>query len=101
MARVLAQAVHYPRPEFRADLIDTMRGLHAATAGLDGLESIGAFEDVEGGRIIAISLWSSPEAMGAGMAAVGSAVADVPFDVWELQPSELSMMPETAITTEV
>jgi hypothetical protein len=35
------------------------------------------------------------------MAAVGSAVADVPFDVWERQPSELIMMPETVITTEV
>ncbi|MDG6106340.1 hypothetical protein Daura_19555 [Dactylosporangium aurantiacum] len=94
MTRVLAQAVHYPHPEHHADLVAAMQGNYAATAGLEGLESIGGFEDTAGGRLVAISLWSSMEHFQAGMAVLGAAIADVPFHLWERRPSEMTVMPE-------
>jgi len=94
--RVLAQAVHYPKPEHRADLIAAMGRLRTASFGLDGLEEIGGFEDVEGDRIVAISVWASAAAMQAGMPVLGAAIADVPFEKWERQPGSLQVFPQVA-----
>jgi quinol monooxygenase YgiN len=96
MPRILAQAVHYPKPEHREDLIAAMKRLAAATEGLAGLDEIGGFEDAADGRIVAISVWSSPEAMQAGMPALGAAIADVPFDEWERQPGTMTFLPQVA-----
>jgi hypothetical protein len=96
MHRVMAQAVHYPRPEHREDLLAAMKRLAAASEGLAGLEEIGAFEDAEGGRIVAISVWASPEAMQAGLPVLGGAIADVPFDAWERQPGSMQFLPQVA-----
>jgi hypothetical protein len=96
MARILARALHHPKPEHRADLIAAMKRLAAAADGLAGLDEIGAFDDTEGGRLVAISVWASPEAMQAGMPVLGAALADVPFDQWESQPSSMAIMPEVA-----
>ena len=94
--RFLAQAVHYPKPEHRADLIAAMAAMRAASAGVPGLEEIGGFEDADGGRIIAISVWSSLEAMQSGMATLGAAIADVPFGEWERQDHSLQAFPQVA-----
>jgi len=51
MSRVLARALHYPKPEHREDLIAAMKRLAAA-------------------------------------------VADVPFDEWDSQPSSMAFMPQ-------
>jgi hypothetical protein len=96
MARVLARALHYPKPEHREDLIAAMKRLAAAAEGVAGLDEIGAFEDTEGGRLVAISVWASPEAMRAGLPVLGAAIADVPFDEWESQPSSMAFMPQVA-----
>ena len=96
MPRILAQAVHYPKPEHREDLIGAMKRLAAATEGLAGLDEIGGFEDAEGGRIVAISVWASPEAMQAGMPVLGAAIADVPFDEWERRPGSMTFLPQVA-----
>ena len=94
--RFLAQAVHYPKPEHRDDLVAAMATMRAAATGVPGLEEIGGFEDADGGRIIAISVWSSLEAMQAGMATLGAAIADVPFDRWERQERSLLAFPQVA-----
>ena len=49
MSRVMAQAVHHPKPEHRA-----------------------------------------------GLPVIGAAIADVPFDVWERQPSTMTFLPQVA-----
>lgn len=94
--RVLAQAIHFPKPEHRDDLVAAMGRLRAAAAGVDGLEEIGGFEDPDGGRIVAISVWTSAEAMQAGLPVLGAAVADVPFAVWERQPGSMQFLPQVA-----
>lgn len=94
MPRVLLHATHYPRPDHVEDLLAAMADLGAAADGLDGLEEIGAFRDEDGDRIVAISLWSSPEALQAGTPTLLGAVAHVPFDEWERRPRELVVLPE-------
>ncbi|WIM93145.1 antibiotic biosynthesis monooxygenase [Actinoplanes oblitus] len=94
--RFLAQAVHYPKPEHRDDLVAAMDRMRAASAGVPGLEQIGGFEDADGGRIIAVSIWSSLEALQAGMATLGGAIADVPFAEWERREHSLEFFPQVA-----
>ena len=96
MPRVMAQAVHYPKPDHREDMLAAMTRLKAAAEGLDGLDEIGGFEDAEGARIVAISVWASPEALQAGMPVLGAAIADVPFDEWERQPGTMTFLPQVA-----
>ncbi|GIE30657.1 hypothetical protein Ait01nite_037020 [Actinoplanes italicus] len=94
--RVLAQVVHYPKAEHRDDIVAAMGRLRAASEGVAGLEEIGGFEDSAGGRLIAISVWSSMEAMRSGMAALGAAIADVPFGQWERQEHLMEVFPQVA-----
>ncbi|GIF40268.1 hypothetical protein [Actinoplanes xinjiangensis] len=94
--RVLAQVVHHPKPEHRDDIIAAMGRLRAASEGVGGLEEIGGFEDTESGRIIAVSVWSSMEAMRSGMAVLGAVIADVRFGEWERQEHSLAVFPQVA-----
>lgn len=97
MSRVLLHAVHYPHAEHRDDLLAAMARLNDAAADLEGLEAIGAFSDTAGDRVIAISLWSSPDALQAGMGRLFASLGDVPFDQWERRPRELLTLPEAAV----
>jgi quinol monooxygenase YgiN len=97
MPRVMFQVVHHPHPEHVDDLLDAMRRIYDAAPGVPGLEAIGAFRDDEGGRVFAVSLWSSPEAMEAGMQQLFAWVGELPFDVWERQPYEALVLPEVAV----
>jgi quinol monooxygenase YgiN len=94
--RVLFHAVHHPHPEHLDDLLAAMRRLTAAAQGLDGLEEIGAFLDRDGMRVVAISVWSSAEALQAGSGTLFAGLGDVPFDEWERRPRELLTLPEVA-----
>ena len=94
--RVLAQAVHTPLPEHRDDILAAMRRMNAAAAGIDGLEAVGAFDDADAGQLVAITLWSSLEAMQAGMQRLGAVVADVPFDRWETGEPSFTVLAEVA-----
>jgi hypothetical protein len=94
--RVLFHAVHHPHPEHLDDLLGAMRRLNELAAGIEGLEEIGAFHDAEGGRVVAVSVWSSPEALQAGSAVLFAGLGEVPFDEWETRPRELMTLPEVA-----
>jgi quinol monooxygenase YgiN len=97
MSRVLFHVVHYPHPEHLDDLLGSMRAIMEAAPAVEGLESIGAYADEAGGRIFAISVWASPEALEAARATLFASVADLPFDVWERQPRERLMLPEVEL----
>lgn len=96
MPRVMAQVVHFPKPEYRADLLAAMGRLRAAVEHLPGLDEIGGFEDPESGRIVAVSVWASEEALQAGMPALGAAIEGLPFDVWEREHYTMSILPQVA-----
>lgn len=97
MPRVLFHVTHHPRPEHRDDLLGAMTKVNAAAEGVPGLEAIGAFSDAAAGRVVAISLWSSPEAMQSGLQRLFAGVGEIPFDRWEERPSEALVLPETAV----
>ncbi len=93
MSRVLAHATHYPHPSHTDDLLGAMGRLSGLAGEVPGLDEIGAFVDGDGGRVIAISVWASPEAMQAGMAQLLGALGEVPFDVWSGSPARWSCCP--------
>lgn len=99
MPRVLFHATHYPHPEHLDDLLAAMSRITAAAPGVPGLEEIGAFTDTDHGRVLAISIWSSPQVLQAGMTQLFASLGDVPFDEWERQPRELLTLPEATLPT--
>ncbi|MEJ2865766.1 hypothetical protein [Actinomycetospora flava] len=96
VARVLFQVVHFPRPEYRDDMLAAMAVIRETSAHIAGLDEIGAFEEPDGSRIVAISVWSSPEALEAGAAVLFASIAELPFDVWETRPAESATLTQVA-----
>lgn len=96
MSRVLFHVTHFPHPEHRDDLLAAMGHVSAAAPGIHGLDEIGAFAEPDSDRVVAISVWSSVEAMQAGMGELFASIGDLPFDHWESRPHEALVMPEVA-----
>jgi hypothetical protein len=89
--RVMVTVRHHPRPEHRQDLLDAMSRINASSAQVPGLILDAAFEE-EQGSILAVSLWSSPEAVQPGMAQLLGFAGDVDLSAWESRPPEMSML---------
>jgi hypothetical protein len=96
VSRVLFQVVHFPKPEHRDDMIAAMDVIRQKSAHIDGLDEIGAFSEPDGSRIVAISVWASPEAMQAGMGELFASVGDLPLDQWETRPYESATLAQVA-----
>ncbi|GAA4787783.1 hypothetical protein GCM10023200_22540 [Actinomycetospora chlora] len=96
VSRVLFQVVHYPKPEYRDDMLAAMNTIRETSARIAGLDEIGAFEEPDRSRIVAISVWASPEALQTGAAELFASIADLPFDVWETRPSEAATLTQVA-----
>jgi hypothetical protein len=82
-------ALHYPKPGHVQDLLGAMQRLKDALQGAPGLLHIGAWQEEATTRIVALSIWDSPEAFQGALGRIGAAVVDVPFGEWELRPREL------------
>lgn len=89
--RVMVTVRHHPRPEHRQDLLDAMHRINAASTQVPGLLLDAAFEE-EQGSILAVSLWSSPEAVQPGMARLLALAGDVDLPAWESRPPEMSVL---------
>lgn len=89
-------AIHHPTPEHAADLIDAMARFGDRLEAMPGMLQASAWRDGE--RIVAISMWDSPEAFMAAGPAMATAVADVPFADWEERPRELFRLDEIGMT---
>ncbi|WP_433782228.1 hypothetical protein ACQPX6_20260 [Actinomycetospora sp. CA-101289] len=96
VSRVLFQVVHFPKPEHRDDMLAAMGVIRETSAHIVGLDEIGAFEEPDGSRIVAISVWASPEAMQAGMGELFASIGELPFDVWEYRPAESATLAQVA-----
>jgi quinol monooxygenase YgiN len=96
LSRVLFQVVHFPKPEYRDDMLAAMAVIRETSARIEGLDEIGAFEEPDRSRIVAISVWASPEALQAGMGELFASIADLPFDVWETRPAESATLNQVA-----
>jgi quinol monooxygenase YgiN len=96
VSRVLFQVVHFPKPEHRDDMIAAMDVIRSTSRHIEGLDEIGAFSEPDGSRIVAISVWASPEAMQAGMGELFASVGDLPLDRWETRPYESATLTQVA-----
>jgi hypothetical protein len=61
--RYLFMAFHYPKPEYRNDLLTWIHRVGAALRAQLGLLQLGDFDDVAHGRIVAVSIWESGGAL--------------------------------------
>jgi len=82
-------AIHYPKPETEARLIEAMHRLGTAVQNQPGLSYMNAHKDAQRGVIVAISLWDTQEAMLAAGPLMMGVTKDVPFDDWEAKPREI------------
>lgn len=96
MSRVLFQVVHFPKPEHREDMLAAMDVIRETSAHIDGLDEIGAYEEPDGSRIVALSIWASPEAMQAGMGQLFASVGELPLDRWETRPYDSATLTQVA-----
>jgi len=55
--RYLFMAFHYPKPEYRDDLIRWIGRVSAALRAQPGLLTVADFDDPASGRIVAVSIW--------------------------------------------
>jgi hypothetical protein len=74
--------IHYPKPEYRADLLASMHRVDAAAEGQPGLVRINAWSELDGDRLVGISIWESMDALAAARPIIFAVVEDDPFDLW-------------------
>ncbi len=90
-AEVMVTVRHHPRPEHRQDLLDAMRRIHAASGEVPGLIVEAAFDE-EQGSVLAISVWSSVEAVRPGMQQLLGSAGEIDLEAWESAPPEMTML---------
>ena len=78
----LHMSIHRPHPQYATDLAASMQHFGEALATQPGFLQANAFR-TPGGELIGVALWESREAFERGIGAARSAIAGVPFDLWE------------------
>src|SRR5262245_41577179 len=76
-------AIHYPKADKEALLIDAMHRVGKAVQNQPGLRYINAHKDAQRGVVVGISIWETKEAMLAAGPMLMEATKDVPFDDWK------------------
>src|SRR5437868_6808012 len=85
-------AIHYPRPEHRDDVLQSMTRVGDLLRGSPGLVQIGPWKEEEGNRLIGLSIWQSRQDFERALQALGrfSDAGTAPDDRgdWEERPPE-------------
>ena len=90
--RQLFLAIHRPSADHADDLIGAMTRFGDVLAQTPGMLHASAWR--AGERVVAISIWDSPDHLVAARPAMAAAIADVPFGEWEEHPRELLILDE-------
>ena len=94
-------AFHYPKPEYRNDLLTWIHRVGAALRAQPSLLQLGDFDDVANGRIVAVSIWESGEHFRtARERAFASLGEDAPYERWETRPLEVFTLGELEDTAD-
>jgi hypothetical protein len=80
-------SVHSPLAEHREAVLDSMQRYSRVARSQPGLVWVGAVDD-EGGQLVGVAVWESPEAARAASPALMAEVGDDPFTTWETGPIE-------------
>lgn len=103
--RHLFMAIHYPKPEYRNDLLLWIQRVGAALRAQPGLLQLADFDDAANGRIVAVSIWESAEHFRTAREKAFASLDDEPlYDLWETRPLEvftIGELEETAVSPEV
>ena len=79
-------SIHKPKPEYEADLIDSMHRFGAAVKGKPGLIGVHTLKDPDEGRLFGLAIWESENAMIAAAPAMMEATKNDDFELWEAEP---------------
>jgi len=87
-------AIHHPKPEHEADLLDSMHRLDRAAEGAPGLIRMGAWRDARSGRLVGLAMWESREAWEAAAPGIFATVDGDQIAQWcERPPDSLHLTP--------
>jgi heme-degrading monooxygenase HmoA len=81
-------SIHHPKPQYEAELIDSMHRVGKAIAGKPGLRAGHVMKDERSSLLIGLAIWDSKEHMLAQRPAMLDAVKDDDFDLWEERKPE-------------
>jgi heme-degrading monooxygenase HmoA len=81
-------AIHHPKREYKEDVLASMRRVDAAAADQAGLIRINGWREIDGDRLVGISMWESMEAFEAATLVIFAAARNDPWDLWEDVPVE-------------
>ncbi len=82
-------AIHYPRPDKEALLLEAMGRLGKAVQNQPGLRYMHAHKEAEREVVVAISIWDTHADMLAAAPLMMGVTREVPFDDWEARPREI------------
>jgi len=82
-------AVHYPKPEYRDEMIRRVHAAAQALVEVPGCLDVHCWEIVATGAIVTTGRWESNEARQAGFAAAAEAGVDFDYDDRELRPRDV------------
>ncbi|HLF28756.1 MAG TPA: hypothetical protein VJG32_20705 [Anaerolineae bacterium] len=82
-------AIHRPRPDKTAPLIDSMHRFGAALIGQAGLQQVHTLKDQKTGNLIGLAMWDSKAAWLAARPAMAEAIQGDNFEDWEDEPPEV------------
>ncbi len=85
-------AIDRPKPEYKEDVLASMRRVDAVAAGSVGLIRINGWREIDGDRLVGISMWESMEAFRAAADRIFAAAKDDPWDLWEDIPVESMLL---------
>ncbi len=88
-------SIHYPKPEKRQLLIESMHRFGKAMEGKKGLIMAHTTKDEDSNRLIGLAIWDSKENWLTARPAMIEAVKDDPFEEWELRPPEVYHLTKT------
>jgi len=82
-------AIHRPRPETEALVIDSMHRFGAAMQSQPGFIQTHTLKDPRNGDLVGLAMWETKEAWLTARPAMQEAVKDDPFEDWEDTPPEV------------
>jgi quinol monooxygenase YgiN len=82
-------ALHYPRPEYREEMISRVHRAAEVMAATTGCIAAECWMSDDGKAVVTTGQWESEEALMAGFAAVQAAGVDFDYDERESRPREV------------
>jgi len=91
---IIHLSIHTPKPGREPDLSASMHRFGEAGAAQSGFVEALVLRDARSGRLVGMARWEDEASWRAGVEAMRAAVADDPFDEWEVGETESFFLEE-------